>query len=161
MGESYSTVGFIVIVTLYIVIGLMAVAGSIVITQRIFKPRAEQIFYGLFLIPIAGFYLAFAAYFGTPDAWPLESAAVLAFAAAGLLGTRVPWLLIIGYPVHGLWDLLHELQVHGGFSVFDPGQATAIPLAYGIFCATYDFCMAGYFYTRRGAWSTAWKAGGE
>ena len=159
MGEATSTVGFVVIVTLYIVIGLMAVAGSIVITQRIFSAKAEQIFYGSFLIPIAGFYLAFAAYFGTPTAWPLESAAVLAFTVVGLLGTRIPVALIVGYPLHGLWDLLHELQAHGGFSVFDPGQATPIPLAYGIFCATYDFCMAGYFYTRRGAWDAAWKGG--
>jgi phosphate/sulfate permease len=87
MGEVSSMIGFIVIVTLYIVIGLMSGAGSAFITQRIFAPKAEQIFYGLFLIPIAGFYLAFTAYFRMEAAWRLESAAVLAFAATGLLGT--------------------------------------------------------------------------
>jgi hypothetical protein len=30
---------------------------------------------------------------------------------------------------------------------------SADPLAYGFFCATYDFLMATYFYTRRAAWS--------
>jgi hypothetical protein len=158
MGEASSTIGFIVIVTLYIVIGLMSAAGSLLITQKLFTPKVEQIFYGVFLIPIAGFYLAFAAYFGTRTAWPLESAAVLAFAAIGLLGTRVPWVIIIGFPLHGLWDILHELYAHGGFSVFEPGQATAVPLAYGVFCATYDFSMAAYFYTRRSDWGAAWKA---
>src|SRR5574342_1353055 len=116
MGEASSMIGFIVIVTLYIVIGFMSAAGSIFITQRIFTPKAEQIFYGIFLIPIAGFYLAFAAYFGTKTAWPLESAAVLAFVAIGLLGTRVPFAIIIGFTLHGLWDVLHELHAHGGFS---------------------------------------------
>ena len=158
MSATSSMIGFIVIVTLYIAIGFMSTAGSVLITQRIFKPKAEQIFYGVFLIAIAGFYLAFVAYFGTQAAWPLESAAALAFAAVGLLGTRVPFVIIVGYSLHGLWDILHELHAHGGFSVFEPGQATAIPLAYGVFCATYDFSMAVYFYTRRSDWSAAWKA---
>jgi len=158
MGEASSIIGFIVIVTLYIVIGFMSAAGSIFISQRIFTPKAEQIFYGIFLIPIAGFYLAFTAYFGIETAWLLESAAVLAFVAIGLLGIRVAFAIIVGYPLHGLWDVLHELHAHGGFSVFEPGQATAVPLAYGIFCAIYDFCMAAYFYTRRSDWAAAWKA---
>jgi uncharacterized protein DUF6010 len=158
MGEATRIIGFIVIVTLYIVIGLMSAAGSIFISQRIFTPKAEQIFYGIFLIPIAGFYLAFTAYFGIETAWLLESAAVLAFVAIGLLGIRVPFAIIVGYPLHGLWDVLHELHAHGGVSVFEPGQATAVPLAYGVFCATYDFCMAAYFYTRRGDWGAAWAS---
>jgi hypothetical protein len=156
MGEASSIIGFIVIVTLYMAIGLMSAAGSIFISQRIFTPNAEQIFYGIFLIPIAGFYLAFTAYFGIETAWLLESAAVLAFVAIGLLGVRVPLAIIVGYPLHGLWDMLHELHAHGGFSLFEPGQATAIPLAYGIFCATYDLCMGAYFYTRRSDWAAGW-----
>src|SRR5687767_12958016 len=158
MGEVSSIIGFIVIVNLYIVIGFMSAAGSIFISQKIFTAKAEQVFYGIFLIAIAGFYLAFTAYFGIETAWLLESAAVLAFVAIGLFGMRVPFAIIVGYPLHGLWDVLHELHTHGGFSVFEPGQATAVPLAYGIFCATYDFCMAAYFYTRRSDWGAAWKA---
>jgi len=68
----------------------------------------------MFLIMIAGFYLAFAAYFGVGTAWRLETAVVLAFAAIGIAGVRLPFALIIGYPLHGLWDVLHELQAHGG-----------------------------------------------
>jgi hypothetical protein len=49
--------GPLVIVTHCVAIGLLAAAGFIVITQRVFAPKAEQIFCGLFLIPIAGFYL--------------------------------------------------------------------------------------------------------
>jgi len=158
MGEAYRIIGFIVIMTLYIAIGFMSAAGSIFISQRIFKPKAEQIFYGIFFIPIAGFYLAFTAYFGIEAAWLLETAAVLAFVVIGLLGIRFSFAITVGYPLHGLWDVLHELHTHGGFSVFETGQATAVPLAYGIFCATYDFCMAAYFHTRRSEWSAAWKS---
>ena len=160
MGEASSIIGFIIIMILYIVIGIMSAAGSIFISQRIFAPKAEQIFYGIFLIPIAGFYLAFTAYFGIETAWLLESAAVLAFVAIGLIGIRVSFAIIAGYPLHGLWDLLHELHAHGGYSVFEPGQATAVPLAYGIFCATYDLCMGAYFYTRRSDWRAARKTQG-
>ena len=85
-------------------------------------------------------------------------AAVMAFVAIGLLGVRLPFALIGRYTLHGLWDLLHEVQVHGGYSAFEPGQLTAIPLAYGLFCAAFDFYMAAYFYGRRAEWGAAWKA---
>ena len=158
MGETSRIIGFIVIVILYAGIGFLSAAGSIFISQRIFTPRAEQIFYGLFLIAIAGFYLAFTAYFGIEGAWLLESTAVLAFVAIGLLGIRMPFAIIVGYPLHGLWDVLHELDAHGGFSVFEAGQATAIPLAYGIFCLIYDFCIGAYSYTGRSDWGAAWES---
>ena len=91
-------------------------------------------------------------------AWRVETAVVVAFVAVGILGTRLPFVLIVGYSLHGLWDLLHELQAHGAYSTFKPGQLTAIPLAYGVFCAAFDFCMAAYFYARRAEWIAAWKA---
>jgi hypothetical protein len=157
MGEGYSMLGFVVIVILYAVIGLMAAAGTIVIVRKIPGPKADQIFYATFLIMFATFYLAFAAYFEVATAWRVETAVVMAFVAIGLLGVRLPIALIVGYSLHGLWDLLHELQAHGVCSVFEPGRLTAIPLAYGVFCAVFDFCMGAYFYTRGAAWSAAWK----
>ncbi len=150
--------GFVVIVILYAVIGLMAAAGTIFIAQKIFAPRQEQFFYAIFLIMIAAFYLAFAAYFEAAAAWRLETAVVVAFAAIALPGARLPLALIVGYSLHGLWDLVHELQAHGAYSVFEPGRLTPIPLTYGVFCAAFDFCMAAYFYGRRGQWIAAWKA---
>src|SRR5262249_53653229 len=158
MSQGQSMLGFAVIVVLYAVICLMAAAGTIFIARKILTPKAEQIFYAAFLIMIAAFYLAFAAYFGVgTTAWQLETAAVVAFVAIALLGARLPAALIVGYLLHGVWDLLHELQAHGTYSAFGPGQLTAVPLAYGVFCAAFDFCMAGYFFTRRTEWSAAWK----
>ena len=157
MNHGYSVLGFIVIVILYVSIGLMAAAGAIFMARKILTPKAEQIFYAMFLIMIALFYLAFAAYFGMATAWRLELAAVAAFSALALLGVRLPFALIVAYPLHGVWDLLHELQAHGVPSGFEPGQLTAIPLAYGIFCAAFDFSMGAYFYTQRLEWSASWK----
>src|SRR5215472_19057976 len=104
MGAGHSIVGFVVIVVLYATIGLMAAAGTISIARKILAPRAEQIFYAIFLIMIAGFYLAFTAYFGDATAWRLETAVVAAFVVFGLVGARVSFFLVVGYFLHGLWD---------------------------------------------------------
>ena len=158
MGQGYSMLGFVVIVILYAAIGLMAAAGVILITRKVLAPKAEQIFYAMFLIMIAAFYLAFAAYFGVATAWRLETAVIVACVAIGLLGARLPFALIAGYSLHGLWDLLHEFQAHGAYSAFEPGQLTAIPLAYGVCCAAIDFCLAAYFCARYSEWIATWKA---
>ena len=157
MSQEYSMIGFVVIVILYAAIGFMAAAGAISIAQRILAPKAEQVFYAMFLIMIAAFYLAFTAYFGVATAWRLEMAVVVTSVVIGLLGARLPFALILGYPLHGLWDLLHELQTHGVYSAFEPGRLTAIPLSYGVFCAVFDLRMGAYFHTRRAKWTAAWK----
>ena len=156
MDPEYGLLGFVVIVVLYATIGLMAAAGAIFIGRKMFGPKAEQFFYGMFLIPIAAFYLAFVVYFGNAAARHVETAAVLVFAMISVFGVRLPAALIAGYLLHGLWDLLHELQAQGVYSAFEPGQLTAIPLAYGVFCAAFDVCIAGYAYARRAEWNTAW-----
>ena len=157
MNHGYSMLGFIVIVILYVSIGLMAAAGAIFMARKVLVRKAEQIFYAMFLILIALFYPAFTAYFGVATAWRRELVAVAAFSALALVGVRLPSALIVAYPLHGVWDLLHELQAHGIHSGFDAGELTAIPLAYGIFCAAFDFTMGAYFYTQRTDWSDAWK----
>jgi hypothetical protein len=150
--------GFVVIVILYAVIGLFAATGTISIARKIFSPKQEQVFYAMFLIMVAGFYLAFTAYFRAATAWRLETTIVIAYVALGFLGTRFPYALICGYCIHGFWDLLHELQAHGAWSAFEPGRLTAIPLAYGIFCAAFDIYLASYAFMRRAEWAAAWKA---
>ena len=148
-----STLGFIIIVVIYLTIGVLAVIGTAALTQRFLRPKAEQIFYGAFLIAIAAFYIAFNAYFQTPGSWRTELTAVACFSLFGLAGVRFPVALILGYPLHGLWDLLHELNAHAGKSV----ALTAVPLAYGAFCATFDLGAAVYAYLRRKEWGAAWR----
>lgn len=141
-----------VIIILYAVIGLLSAAGSVFISNKLFAAKTEQIFFALFLIPIAGFYLAFTAYFGNEGAWQIETGGVMIFTVLGLLGVRVPFALIAGYFMHGLWDIFHEVHAHGGGDFFGIQQLTQTPMAYGVFCAVYDWCMAVYFYTRIDKW---------
>ncbi len=138
MESTSSAIGLIVIVALYVTMGVMSAAGSVYIAKLIFSAKLEQIFFGLFLIPIAGFYLAFTAYFGDKDAWQLEATAVAVFAVFGLVGVRVASVLIVGYLLHGLWDVVHQFNAHAGGTLLGPRQTTSVPLAYGFFCHSYS-----------------------
>ena len=148
-----------VIIFLYVSVGVLAAAGSIFISQKLFSARGEQIFFALFFIAIAGFYLAFTAYFENPEAWRLEIGAVGVFTVFGILGLRFPVALIIGYSLHGIWDVVHEIHAFAGVSPFGAEKMTELPLAYGVFCAAFDWCVAVYFCTRRRDWNGAWNAG--
>jgi hypothetical protein len=149
-----STLGFVTIVIIYLTIGVLAVVGTAALSRRFLKPKAEQIFYGAFLIAIAAFYIAFNAYFETAGSWRTELMAVAFFSLFGLVGLRFAVALMLGYPLHGLWDLLHEINAHAG-----GGHAlTAIPLAYGAFCASFDLGAAVYAHLRRKEWRAAWRS---
>lgn len=138
---------------LYVTIGVLAAVGSIALTSKRFSPRVEQVAYGLLLIPIAAMYLAFLTHLSPSASGRLEVLAAAGFALLGLAGTRFAPLLMLGYLGHGGWDLLHEvLMLQGRLETL-----TAVPLAYGIFCATFDWMMVGYFWTRRHEWAAAWR----
>jgi len=148
-----------VIIVLYLGIGILAAAGSIFIAQKLFSAKGEQIFFALFFIAIAGFYLAFTAYFENQQAWRLEIGAVGVFTVFGILSLRFPVALIIGYSLHGIWDIVHEIHAFAGVSPFEAEKMTELPLAYGVFCAAFDWCVAVYFCTRRRDWNGAWNEG--
>ena len=149
-----------VIIILYVSVGILAAAGSIFISQRVFSAKGEQIFFALFLVAIAAFYLAFTAYFGDQRAWRLETGAVIVFSVFGILGLRLPVVLIIGYCLHGIWDIIHEIDVHSGTSLFGAQKITEIPLAYGFFLRSlrlvysrlFLHSAAGVEYALEGAW---------
>ena len=137
----------------YVGIGVLAAIGTVTISRARFSPRIEHRFFALVLIPIAAMYLVFAAYFGDGATSRPEAYAVVLFVVLGLLGLRFPALLVLGYALHGGWDLAHEIWVHLGAGAGGARPLTDIPLAYGVFCAAYDWYMAGYFFTRREAWA--------
>ncbi len=101
------------------------------------------------------------AYFGDYSALRPEAYAVAVFAVLGLLGLRFPALLVLGYALHGGWDLAHEVWVHLGAGAGGARSCADIPPAYGMFCAAYDWCMAGYFFTRRAAWRQQARHGSQ
>ena len=137
----------------YLVIGVLAAIGSVTISRSRFSPRVEHRFFALLLIPIAAMYLAFMAYFGDYSTLRPEASAVAVFAVFGLLGLRFATLIVLGYALHGGWDLVHEIWMHLGAGAGGARPLTDIPLAYGVFCAAYDWYMAAYFHTRRAAWT--------
>jgi uncharacterized protein DUF6010 len=161
LAPQHSQMALPVIIFLYVSIGVLAAAGSIFISQKLFSAKGQQIFFALFFVAIAGFYLAFTAYFENQEAWRLEIGAVIVFTVFGIFGLRLPFALIIGYSLHGIWDVVHEIAAHGGASPFGTHEMTQLPLAYGAFCAAFDWCVAGYFYTQRHEWNAAWKARGH
>src|SRR5260221_12245861 len=126
--DQYSMLGFLVIVVLYATIGLLAATGAISITRKIFGPKAEQVFYGLFLVIIAAFYLAFVAYFGNAAARRAVTVAVVLGALISPFGVRLPTAPVLRYALRRAWELVHELQGQGAVSTYYLGQLTAVPL---------------------------------
>jgi MFS-type transporter involved in bile tolerance (Atg22 family) len=53
-----------IIMILYVSIGALSAVGSMYLSHRFVPARFESSVYGLFLIPIAAFYLVFTSYFG-------------------------------------------------------------------------------------------------
>ena len=79
-GSSSQLIGGLAMAMLYAVIGVLGAVGSILVFRRIFQGRWEQIFWALFLLVIAAFYLSFAAYFGaSTHAWQTEIGGVAVF----------------------------------------------------------------------------------
>jgi hypothetical protein len=153
-GSSSQFIGGLVVVLLYLVIGLLSAIGTILIVRRIFQGRWEQIFWASFLVVIAAFYLSFAAYFGaSPHAWQTEVVGVAVFLVCAVCGLFFRPAIAVGYVMHGLWDLSHSLSGSSlaGLSITD------IPLGYGIFCASYDFVVAGYLIRSDTAWHESGK----
>jgi hypothetical protein len=136
----------------YIGIGVLAAIGTTTVTRSQFSPQVEQVFFALFLIPVAGMYLTFVGYFGGSSALRPELYGFAVFVVLALLGLRLPAALMLGYALHGAWDLVHEVSVHLASGSGGARQLSGIPLAYGVFCAAYDWCVAGYFVLRRSAW---------
>ena len=151
-GSSSQFVGGLVVAMLYAVIGVLGAVGSILVFRRIFQGRWEQIFWALFLLVIAAFYLSFAAYFGaSTHAWQTEIGGVAVFLVFAVGGLFSRFAIAVGYVMHGLWDLSHCLS---GSSLAGLSM-TEIPLGYGIFCSTFDFVVAYYLMISDSAWHEA------
>jgi hypothetical protein len=135
------------ILFLYLGIGVLAAIGTTTITRSRFSPAAERRFFTLLLLPVAAIYLAFVAYFDAPSALRSELIGILFFVLLGLLGLRFPVAIMAGYLLHGGWDLVHEVGMRGAGSA--SLALTSIPLAYGVFCAAYDWYIAVYLLRQR------------
>ncbi len=148
-GSGTHIVGGVIVALLYIIVGLLAAVGTILVAPRVFQGRWEQIFWAVFLILIAAFYLSFAAYFDAPSqAWQTETIGVALFLGCAVAGLFSRPAIALGYMLHGVWDLSHSLS---GISLAGL-SLTDIPVGYGIFCATYDFTVSWYFIKSEHTW---------
>lgn len=145
------TLGLALIIFIYANIAAFTAAGTIYLSQKLFKPDKERYFYAFFLFIIAIFYLSFILYYGGDMALKNELYAISVFAALACIGAFSTKILIVGYVLHGIWDFVHEFQqpLH---SILSDTDLVSIPLGYGVFCLVFDLAIAVYFYTRRKVW---------
>ena len=148
-GSGTQLVGGAVIAILYIIVGLLAAVGTILVVPRILLGRWEQIFWAVFLVIVAAFYLSFAAYFdATSHGWKTELFGVAIFLVCASGGAFSRQAIALGYVLHGIWDLSHSAA---GTS-FAGLTLTDIPVGYGMFCATYDFTVTYYILKSGRSW---------
>ena len=117
----------------YLVGALLAFAVGVVATRlRLDRDRA---FYPTVLIVVASYYALFAAMAGSGPALLVESAGIILFCAAAIVGfKRSLWLVVAGLAGHGVFDGFH------GHMITNPG----VPPWWPGFCLTYDVVAAGY-----------------
>ena len=130
---------------------LVAIPLTIVPVRKFLKPKTEQAFFSLTLIPIALFYIAFCFYYGDSPALWAETIGVMIFSILALWAHfSAAWILIFAYMAHGLWDVLHEVSLAG---IGEGIIWTQVPPGYAAFCLVYDVIIAVYVYKRLEIWA--------
>jgi hypothetical protein len=115
-----------------ILIGLSSGIVTILIVS-IFKRIDKNIIFGLILSGIGLLYVGFT--------WSNLTVAIISFVQAffflllAYFGIKkVPWFLIAGFFLHGIWDLFFSRV----------GDSQLLPPHYDLFCLTYDFIIGIY-----------------
>lgn len=117
-------------------IGLL-LASSALGVAALLPPSLAVEWLGVILAIVAAIYVGFA----LVDARPRQVATELAFAGVTILLTLAglwwqPWVLVPGYFLHGVWDMLHYWR--------RPIINTRLPWWYAFFCLTFDWPIAAY-----------------
>ena len=103
----------------------------------------DRAFYATVVIVVASYYVLFAATGGSLETVLLESAVMLAFVVAAVVGFKAStWIVVGALAAHGVLDLFH-----GGI-LDNPG----VPAWWPAFCSTYDVgaaCCLTWLITRR------------
>ena len=108
-----------------------AVAGA----ARIIGLDRGRAFYPTVLIVIASYYALFAVMGGSDHALGVETAVIVVFLAASIVGFKYSlWLVVAALAAHGVFDAIH------GRLIANPG----VPAWWPPFCLAYDVVAAGY-----------------
>ena len=106
--------------------------GGIATLVRLDRDRA---FYPTVLIVIASYYALFAVMGGSDHALGVETAVIVVFLAASIVGFKYSlWLVVAALAAHGVFDAVH------GRLIANPG----VPAWWPPFCLAYDVVAAGY-----------------
>lgn len=92
----------------------------------------DRAFYPTVLIPVATYYILFAALAPSGSPWLIESIIAAVFVATAAIGFRSSlWIVAAGLVAHGMMDLVHARLVD------NPG----VPLWWPAFCMAYDVTL--------------------
>lgn len=95
----------------------------------------DRAFYPVVTMVVASYYALFAVMGGSTGALGVESAVMLIFVFAAVVGFRQNmWVVVVALGAHGVLDLLH------GHLIANPG----VPVWWPSFCLAYDVTAAGY-----------------
>jgi hypothetical protein len=109
----------------------LAVSGAATLL-RLDRDRA---FYPTVMAVIASYYALFAVMGGSVHALGVETAVIIVFLAASIVGFKYSlWFVVAGLAAHGIFDAFHD-QV-----IANPG----VPAWWPQFCLAYDVVAAGY-----------------
>ena len=109
----------------------LAVSGAATLL-RLDRDRA---FYPTVMAVIASYYALFAVMGGSDHALGVETAVIIVFLAASIVGFKYSlWFVVAGLAAHGIFDAFHD-QV-----IANPG----VPAWWPQFCLAYDVVAAGY-----------------
>ena len=108
------------------------------------RPKRQHSVYAFLLIAAALNYVRFSLWSEDPDWIQIETGGVALFSIIAVLGLKVsPWILVVGWVAHVVWDVgLHSYEA----TPFVPGW-------YAMACVTYDFIIAGYIAIQCKGWN--------
>ena len=115
------------------VIGVVSAAG-VALFGRVAGFDREKAFYSTVLLVVASYYVLFAAMSGSLRTVLMESAVMIVFAVAAVIGFKSSvWILVAGLAAHGVFDALR-----GGVL-----ENSGVPAWWPAFCGAYDLGAAG------------------
>jgi hypothetical protein len=114
-------------------IGLVSAAGVAVFGRAAGFDR-EKAFYSTVVLVVASYYVLFAAMSGSLYTVLMESAIMVVFVVAAVIGFKSSvWIIIAALAAHGVFDALR-----GGVL-----ENSGVPAWWPAFCGTYDLGAAG------------------
>jgi hypothetical protein len=128
------------------VVGIVASAGVAVFARSVGFDR-DRAFYPTVVIVVALYYLLFAVMSGSVQTIAVESAVMLVFAVAAVVGFKSsPWIVVAALAGHGVFDAVHGHLI----------ENTGVPAWWPAWCLAYDVgAAAGLAWLLRRGLTTA------